>query len=109
MIGRRVLASLLLGGVILLASYMVAGWYRDGIFVGWQALGSPPGGPGEMVTGYMEPDREAAMSVIPVTTFCESSDLDDVTIASQSVGGLPILSSAGCVRCLQMAAIDPVV
>lgn len=61
---RKVLASLLLGGVILLASYMVAGWYSDGIFVRWQALGSPPGGPGEMITGYMEISREAAMSVI---------------------------------------------
>ncbi len=73
MTARRVVVSLLFGGVISLVSYIGAVWYSDGIFVRWQALGSPPGGSDEMITGYMEEEREVAMSVIVATADQEFS------------------------------------
>ena len=46
---RRLLISLGIGGLVFLAAYGLLYIYSTGIFVGWQPLGAPPDGAGELV------------------------------------------------------------
>ena len=46
---RRLLISLGIGGLVLLAAYGFANLYGTGAIVGWQPLGTPPDGAGELV------------------------------------------------------------
>lgn len=46
---RRLLISLGIGGLIILAAYGFIYLYTTGIFVGWEPLGAPPEGAGELV------------------------------------------------------------
>jgi hypothetical protein len=60
---RRLLISLAIGGLVLVAAYMIVVVYADGVFVRWQPLGAPPDGAGELVQVSLEQPNPAETSV----------------------------------------------
>jgi hypothetical protein len=60
---RRLLISLAIGGLVLVAAYMIVVVYAEGVFVRWQPLGAPPDGAGELVQVSLEQPNPAETSV----------------------------------------------